>query len=278
MSSRSSRASRGDGLPERDLVGRFGEPAAAPASVAGVVFDLDGTLYPFNRAILLSAGVVLRHLRFFRAFARARRELRTAPPPAGAAGGSAASISSPTHRELDADAKARMRSDRLRDLQEAALAKLLRVDRDQAASEFERVVYTKWARAFERVKPYAGVYDMLSELRRRGARLAVLSDSPLVKEKLSSLGLAEFWDVTVAADEAGGFKPDPWPFTYVSHRLGVPLNQLLFVGNHYTYDVVGARRAGMLAAHFARRPVAFGAAHYTFANYRSFPEIEIASE
>ena len=230
-----------------------------------MVFDLDGTLYPFGRAILLSASVVLRHQRFFRAFGRTRHELRGVPLDAVPA----------ADQSADADARAALRAARLRELQGARLAERLGIDADQASGELRRIVHGEWARIFGRVKPYAGVLQTLAGLRQRGARLGVLSDSPLVEEKLRSLGIAEFWDVAIAADEAGGFKPHQWPFTYVAHRLGIPPERLLYVGNHYRYDIVGARRAGMLAAHFARRPVAFGAAHYTFSNYRSFPEIEI---
>ena len=238
-----------------------------------MVFDLDGTLYPFGRAILLSASVVLRHQRFFRAFGRTRHELRDVPLDAVPAADQSADADGDAHG--DADSRAALRAARLRELQSTRLAERLGIDADRASGELRRIVHGEWARIFGRVKPYAGVLQTLAGLRQRGARLGVLSDSPLVEEKLLSLGVAEFWDVAIAADEAGGFKPHPWPFTYVAHRLGIPPERLLYVGNHYRYDIVGARRAGMLAAHFARRPVAFGAAHYTFSNYSSFPEIEI---
>lgn len=242
-----------------------GEPPVPPAPVSGVIFDLDGTLYPFGRAILLSVGVVLRHQRFFRAFGRTRHELR----------GSPVTLNTFADRPSHNDVRAKLQATRLRHLQGERLAARLGVKTEQAIAEFQRIVQGEWAHSFGRVKPFSGVYQTLANLRDRGARLGVLSDSPLVEQKLRSLGIAEFWDATVAADEAGGFKPQRWPFTYVAHRLGLPANRLLFVGNHYHYDIVGARRAGMLAAHFSRRPVAYGVAHYTFSNYRSFPEIEI---
>ena len=238
---------------------------AAPQAVAGVVFDLDGTLYPFARAILLSTRAVLRYRRFFRAFGRTRHELRNIPLGAD----------TPTDHGGDIDARAARQAARLRELQGERLAARLGVEPEQAIGEFQRIVHGEWAHSFGRVKPFPGVYETLTNLRDRGARLGVLSDSPLVAEKLRSLGIDEFWDVAVAADEVGGFKPHPWPFAYVAHRLGLPPDQLLFVGNHYGYDIVGARRAGMTTAHFARRPVAFGIANYTFSNYMSFPEIEI---
>lgn len=238
---------------------------APPRAVAGVVFDLDGTLYPFARAILLSTRVVLRHRRFFRAFGRTRHELRTIP----------LALDAPTDQGDNFDARAALQAARLRELQAERLAARLRVGPKHAMDEFQHIVHGEWAHSFGRVKPFPGAYETLADLRNRGACLGVLSDSPLVEEKLRSLGLAEFWDVAVAADEVGGFKPHPWPFAYVAHRLGLPPDRLLFVGNHYRYDIVGARCAGMTAAHFARRPVTFGVANYTFSNYLSFPEIEI---
>ena len=236
-------------------------PAQA-LGVAAVVFDLDGTLYPSMPAVVASAALVLRNLRFFRAFGRTRRHLRNLPAPSSPAGASIAELVS-------------LRSAELQRAQNARLAALLRVSSEEAERLLQIHLYRDWAQSFRRAQPFPGVERMLADLRQRGLRLGVLSDSPLVAEKLRYLGIDSFWSVTLAADEVGALKPDPLPFRYIAERIGVATGQVLFVGNSYRYDIVGARNVGMLTAHFSRRRVPFSVADYTFANYKSFPEFAV---
>ena len=44
-----------------------------------IVFDLDGTLYPFWQSISGALPLILRHRKIFRAFGRARQQLREEP-------------------------------------------------------------------------------------------------------------------------------------------------------------------------------------------------------
>ena len=101
----------------------------------------------------------------------------------------------------------------------------------------------------------------------------MVSDSPFTREKLSALGLQDGWDAVVSADDAGALKPNPEPFLRVARLLEVAPGEVLFVGNSYQRDVIGAHRAGMRAAHYTRRPVAGGVAAVSFSRYRLFPRI-----
>lgn len=209
-----------------------------------VVFDVDGTLYPIRQIVRRSWPLVCRHARLFRAFGRARRALRGERPGA-----------------------------RLRQRQAELVAGFLGIDAESAADAVERVVYRQWPRTFRRLRPYTQVAATLARLRADGLRLGVVSDSPFIREKLSALGLAGGWRGVVSADEAGALKPNPEPFLLVLRRLQVAPEEVLFVGNSYALDVIGAHRVGMRAAHLTRRPVASGVAAVSFPNYRSFPEI-----
>ena len=106
-----------------------------------------------------------------------------------------------------------------------------------------------------------------------GLRVGVVSDSPFTREKLAALGLGAGWDAIVSADEAGALKPNPEPFLRIARLLQVAPGEVLFVGNSYPRDVVGAHRAGMRAAHFTRRPVRAGVASVSFSRYREFPSV-----
>ena len=213
-------------------------------TIRAVVFDIDGTLYPIRRIVLRSLPLIASHLRLFYAFGRARQALRRERP--GAA---------------------------LRQRQAELVGRLLGIDAGEAGRRIERVVYRRWPACFRRLRPYAGVAETLAGLQRAGMRLGVVSDSPFTREKLTALGLHGGWDAVVSADEAGALKPNPEPFERVAHKLAIAPDQILFVGNSYRRDVIGAHRAGMRCAHFTRRAVPDGVAAVSFGHYRLFPRL-----
>lgn len=215
-----------------------------PGATRAVVFDIDGTLYPIRRIALRSLPLIAANLRLFYAFGKARQALRRERP--GAA---------------------------LRQRQAELVARSLGIDAAEAARRVEQVVYRQWPRCFGRLRPYHGVAETLAALRRMGLRLGVVSDSPFTREKLAALGLHGGWNAVVSADDAGALKPHPEPFLRIARLLEVAPAEVLFVGNSYRRDVIGAHRAGMRAAHFTRRPVRAGVADVSFAHYRSFPRV-----
>jgi putative hydrolase of the HAD superfamily len=54
-----------------------------------------------------------------------------------------------------------------------------------------------------------------------------------------------WFDAVVTSAEAGARKPHPAIFTTVCDALGLPPDQVAFVGDSWSADVVGALRAGM---------------------------------
>jgi HAD superfamily hydrolase (TIGR01509 family) len=63
------------------------------------------------------------------------------------------------------------------------------------------------------------------------------------REFFRSRGLHQFRDI-VASCEVGRAKPDPEIFQVAARRLGLPLPEILHVGDRWELDVEGARRAG----------------------------------
>lgn len=220
-----------------------------PGATRAVVFDIDGTLYPVRRIVRRSLPLVAGNLRLFYAFGKARQALRRERPgPA------------------------------LRQRQAEMVAQSLGIDAAEAARLIERVVYRQWPRCFGHLRPYDGVAETLAALRRKGLRLGVVSDSPFTREKLAALGLHGAWNAVVSADEAGALKPNPEPFLRIARLLDVAPGEVLFVGNSYRRDVIGAHHAGMRAAHFTRRPVRAGVAEVSFPHYRWFPCVATAQQ
>ena len=203
-----------------------------------VVFDLDGTLYPTRQAAARSWRLVLRNAALFRAFRQVRIEVRSIRPIAD-----------------------------LRALQADLVAERLGIGPAAARALIDDVVYTRLPAALHGVRLYPGVPRALAELRGRGATLGVLSDMP-PDAKLRGMGLGGF-ACAVTSETTDYLKPNPEPFRYVAERLQVRPEQVLYVGNHYRYDILGAGAVGMLTAHRARRTEQRSRADLTFLRYDS---------
>lgn len=67
----------------------------------------------------------------------------------------------------------------------------------------------------------------------------------VLRPVLKTLRILEFFDTTVFSNEVGWLKPHPEIFCKASQDLGVPLNEILHVGDDRVTDEEGARTAGM---------------------------------
>jgi len=91
------------------------------------------------------------------------------------------------------------------------------------------------------------VYPVLDALRPR-YRLAVLSnaDDDFLTAALARNDLR--FDTVVTSEQAGAIKPDPAIFHYLTDRLGLQPEQVLYVGDNPIPDVLGPRQAGLRVA------------------------------
>ena len=102
-------------------------------------------------------------------------------------------------------------------------------------------------------EPEPGAVEAVSELRRLGLRLAVVSNWDVALPKhLEELGLAARFRTVVTSAEAGAPKPHPRIFALALERLGVRPERALHIGDAEA-DEEGARAAGMA---FAPAPLA----------------------
>ena len=100
---------------------------------------------------------------------------------------------------------------------------------------------------------YPGVAEGLAELRALGCRMAVTSNktSCLIPRILETLGLLQFFDVTVGGGDVPVLKPDPGLLRLAAERMGVTVRPTDWVvGDHYT-DLEVGRRAGLHVCHCA---------------------------
>jgi putative hydrolase of the HAD superfamily len=203
-----------------------------------VAFDVDGTLYPNASMYLHSLGLALTNLRLIKTLEQVRGQLRDRP-----------------------DA-----SDDFHHVQARLMAARLSITPERAYALVEGRVYTRWYRIFRRLKPFPGLAGTLGDLKSAGLKLAVLSDFP-IRNRLVDLGLAGPWDVAFSSEETGYLKPHAQPFRVLAERLDLPPEEILYVGNSYTYDVMGAFSAGMPCAHLTGKPRNGSQAVLSFSHY-----------
>lgn len=102
----------------------------------------------------------------------------------------------------------------------------------------------------ERYRPSDCVPDdvrpTLLELRGRGLKVALVSNRGEVLAPVAeALGLADLFDLTLSAGEAGYWKPAPEIFRIALERLSVAPGEAIYVGDNFHADVEGARNAGL---------------------------------
>jgi putative hydrolase of the HAD superfamily len=107
-----------------------------------------------------------------------------------------------------------------------------------------RIAITAWSP--ESWMPFPDAVETLDALRRRGIKLAIVSNFVDTLAALCELHqLSRYFDVIVASVEAGAMKPDPRIFHRALNRLGVGAEETWHVGDNYWADVLGARAVGI---------------------------------
>jgi putative hydrolase of the HAD superfamily len=203
-----------------------------------LAFDVDGTLYPNSWMYFQSIPFGLKNYRLLKTFRKVRKELRAIRP-----------------------------IDNFYELQNNLVADELGWSLEKTQQVFQKVMYTQWEQVLYRVKLFPGVIQVLEEAKNRGLKLAVASDFP-VKNKLPILGLEGWWDFELATETTNYLKPNPEPFLELAKGLGLEPQEILYVGNSYTYDILGAKQVEMDAAHITKKPPIHSRADLSFSHYK----------
>lgn len=124
---------------------------------------------------------------------------------------------------------------------------LLEADYPQAtAREMAEAGFQVFLQARHQVSLFPEVRSTLAQLAEHFT-LAVLTNG---NADIRQLGLADYFQFTLCAEELGVGKPDPLPFLEAVRRAGVEPHQALHIGDHLIDDVEGALRAGLQAVWF----------------------------
>ncbi|MBU0527086.1 HAD-IA family hydrolase [Candidatus Micrarchaeota archaeon] len=97
--------------------------------------------------------------------------------------------------------------------------------------------------------PYPMVKPVLAELRRMKLKIGVVSDAPRNKawKRLVLSGLFDQFDFVITHQDTMQHKPHPTPFQLGLEKLGLPPNEVIFVGDDPAKDILGAKQLGILS-------------------------------
>lgn len=88
--------------------------------------------------------------------------------------------------------------------------------------------------------------ETLAELRSAGLSLGVMTNrSRAIYSDMHELGLDLYFDFYLTGGQLGVYKPQRQIFDKLLNFIGQPASEVLYVGDNYYADVVGARNAGL---------------------------------
>ena len=136
--------------------------------------------------------------------------------------------------------------------QNKLLSSELHISPLQAGDLIQHWLGTELDSVYRRLRPYRHVRELITSLRDRGVKTAVLSDFP-VANKLEYLGLQGLWDCIHSSEESGYLKPRREAFELLVDCLGESPGHIVYIGNNYEYDIVGANNVGLMTAYLSTK-------------------------
>jgi len=225
--------------------------------IEAIAFDLDGTLYPNYRLNIKLIPFILKEWRLLSAFGWARNVIRKEQE-------------NPSSGYPLADFYSH---------QAFVTAGFLRQPSPPIKEKIDRLMYRGWEPIFKKISPFPHVAQTLASLRAAGYKMGLLSDFP-PETKLEYMGLSGIWDTVLCSEQCGALKPHACSFKALSAALALPPEKILYVGNSYPYDVVGASRVGMKTAWLKSPIIPVGRKHpapdFIFSDYRQLRDYMLA--
>jgi len=214
--------------------------------IRAVAFDVDGTLYPNSAVYMRALFFALCNMPSIYTFSCVRKDIRKIRPL------------SDFHRT-----------------QTDLFAARRKIPAELAGKTIEKIFYDRWTHITRKAKLFPHAQETLVRLKNSGLRMAALSDFPL-SGKLENWGLDKFFEYRKSCEDIGYLKPNPEPFQDLVNFFGFEPREILYVGNNYDYDIVGAKNQGLLAAHLVRRPPPRSVADFSFSDFRRLGDWALA--
>jgi putative hydrolase of the HAD superfamily len=121
----------------------------------------------------------------------------------------------------------------------------------------EAAEYVFFAPDLAGYRPFPGAVRLLHGLKRAGLSLACISNATshwLIERIVDLMGFRPFLDPVVSSAGFGRTKPDPRIFHHVLETWGVPPERAAMVGDSLLADIAGGRNAGLRTLYVTMRP------------------------
>lgn len=105
------------------------------------------------------------------------------------------------------------------------------------------------ARHDESIREYPGIKNMLSGLRRRGAKMAVVTSKSRETAKMAFrvIPIEHYFDIVVTTDDSENHKPHPQPLLLAMQHLDLTPPECIYIGDS-PFDIEAGQAAGMATA------------------------------
>ena len=192
--------------------------------IKAICFDIDGTMYPLWMTRLFLIFTVFPSISLMHQTQKFRKAIREEN----------GEKTEPENQEGYRERQALFVQKELHSILPVEVIK------DKIDSQF----YKRIASIFSHIHPFAHLRETILFLKDQNIPIGTLSDFP-IDHKLDALKVADIIDYSACTEESGYLKPHRAPFLYVGKMMGVPLKNILYVGDSYDKDIVGAHRVGM---------------------------------
>jgi FMN phosphatase YigB (HAD superfamily) len=109
-----------------------------------------------------------------------------------------------------------------------------------------------WSTFYATMECYEGVVDFIRWNKALGKTIGILTDYQTEYQllKLKTLGLLEYVDVLVTSEEVGVEKPSAQMFQTILRKMKLTAEEVLMVGDNYEKDIEGAKNLNILGYWF----------------------------
>lgn len=115
---------------------------------------------------------------------------------------------------------------------------------EEAALKFRKL-------STHKLKLYRGVKRLLKTLKKRGAKLYLLSNAQAVFTvyELKKLGLLKYFDGIELSSDFGEKKPSPTFFKHIIGKYSLNIAETVYTGNDIACDIIPSKEAGMYSVY-----------------------------